>query len=91
MIYLFENPSNNAASIVYDGNTLTTEQKAKGVAVEHLPEPQTPPGKIAVLKVRKSTGEVWYDYLDKPQDPLGTSQRLADLEQAIAAILGGAM
>lgn len=78
MIYLFENPG-NGASIVYDGSTLTEEQKARGVAVEALPEPQTPTGKIAVLKVRKSTGDVWYDYVNKPQSEL--EQQLAALQQ----------
>jgi len=37
MIYVFE-----GGSIVYDGDTITEEQKAQGVAVESLPEPQTP-------------------------------------------------
>jgi hypothetical protein len=67
MIYLFENPNNNA-SIVYDETTLTNAQKAKGVAVEELPTPQTPQGKQAILKVKKSTEEVWYEYIDAPID-----------------------
>lgn len=76
-IYLFENP-NNGASIVYDGSTLTAEQKAKAVVADSLPEPQTPAGKTAILKVRKSTGEVWYDYVDKPADPV--EQQISSLQ-----------
>lgn len=88
MIYIFEN-SANTASIVFDGTTLTEEQKTKAVIIDQLPEPQPPAGKMAVLKVKKATGEVWYEYVDKPEAPV--ERRIADLEMAIAAILGGAM
>ena len=87
MIYLFENGDNNA-SVVYDETTLTAEQKTKGIAVEVLPVPETPEGKQSVLKCNKSTGEVWYEYVDTPVD--NTEQRIADLEIAMAAIMGGA-
>lgn len=88
MIYIFENP-NNDASIVYDGSTLTEEQKSKAVAVEQLPELQTPAGKQAVLKVRKVTGEVWYEYADMPADPEleRLKQVVADLTELV--LLGG--
>jgi hypothetical protein len=88
MIYLFENGDNNA-SVVYDETTLTSEQKAKGIAVSELPTEETPEGKQAVLKCRKSTSEVWYEYADIPMD--ATEQRIADLEIAMAAIMGGAI
>lgn len=88
MIYVFENPD-NLASIVYDETTLTNGQKANGIAIESLPIAETPEGKQAVLKCRKSTGEVWYEYVDIPVD--NTEQRIADLEIAIAAIMGGAL
>ena len=87
MIYVFEN-DNNDASVVYDETTLTNGQKANGIAIESLPIAETPEGKQAVLKCKKSTGEVWYEYVDIPVD--NTEQRIADLEAAIAAILGGA-
>ncbi len=87
MIYLFENDNSNA-SVVYDETTLTNDQKANGIAIESLPIAETPEGKQAVLKCNKSTGEVWYEYVDIPVD--NTEQRIADLEAAIAAILGGA-
>ncbi len=89
-IYLFENPE-NAASIVYDESTLTAAEMARGVAVESLPAPNTPAGKVAVLKVRKATGEVWYDYVDKPEFEL--EQRVVATEQALLELLlsGGGM
>jgi len=88
MIYLFENGDNNA-SVVYDETTLTSGQKANGIAIESLPIAETPEGKQAILKCRKSTGEVWYEYVDIPVD--NTEQRIADLEIAMAAIMGGAL
>lgn len=76
MIYLFENPNNNA-SIVYDATTLTELQKTQGVAVEELPEQNTPEGKMAVLKVKKSTEEVWWEYVDKP---INAQNEIAELK-----------
>ena len=89
MIYVFENPNNNA-SVVYDENTLTAEQKTKGIAVEVLPVPETPEGKQAVLKCKKSTGEVWYEYIDIPKDPEveQLKQVVADLTEFV--LFGGA-
>ncbi len=91
MFYVFENPD-NLASIVYDETTLTNSQKANGIAIESLPIAETPEGKQAVLKCRKSTGEVWYEYEDiqQTQEEL-LQQRITDLEIAIAAIIGGAI
>ena len=88
MIYVFEN-DNNDASVVYDETTLTEEQKVKGIAIAELPIEEVPKGKQAVLKCKKSTGEVWYEYIDIPVD--NTEQRIADLEIAMAAIMGGAL
>lgn len=88
MIYLFENGDNNA-SVVYDETTLTNGQKANGIAVSELPSVEIPEGKQAVLKCRKSTEEVWYEYVDIPVDT--TEQRIADLEIAMAALMGGAL
>jgi hypothetical protein len=88
MIYLFENGDNNA-SVVYDETTLTNGQKANGIAIESLPIAETPEGKQAVLKCKKATEEVWYEYVDIPVN--NTEQRIADLEIAMAAIMGGAL
>jgi hypothetical protein len=88
IVYLFENDNNNA-SVVYDETTLTEQEKTKGIPVAELPTAETPEGKQAVLKCKKSTGEVWYEYVDIPVD--NTEQRIIDLEIAMAAIMGGAL
>jgi beta-xylosidase len=61
MIYVFENP-NNDASIVYDESTLTEQEKLQGFAVQDLPLPKEIEGMRTVLKCKKETQEVWYDY-----------------------------
>lgn len=77
MIYLFGNPD-KTASIVYDETTLTEEQRARGVAVEALPEqPENEPNKTAVLKVDKATGEVWYEQVPNPREQI-LEQELSD-------------
>ena len=64
MIYLFENPNQNA-SLIYDELTLTQEQKEKGIAIEQLPEMlEKKEGYMIVLKCRKETDEVWYEYVE---------------------------
>jgi len=59
MIYVFE-----GGSVVFDGTTLTEEQKAKAVAVEILPVPQTPAGHYAQIKANLETQEVFYEYVE---------------------------
>lgn len=66
MIYLFENPGNKA-SVVYDETGLSAEHKAKAIIIDVLPEPEVRAGKMHVLKCRKDTNEVWYDYVDNPE------------------------
>lgn len=92
MIYVFES-LDNLASVVYDETTLTPEYKAKGIAVEHLPAKEELPGKIAVLKCRKSTGEVWYEYVDNHADVeselAALKQSQADQDELIMQILLG--
>ena len=51
-------------------------------------------GKIAVLRANKAENRVYYEYMDEPKNPLANEveqlkQVVADLEAAIAAILGG--
>lgn len=90
MIYVFENPD-NYASVVFDENTLTNEQRAKGIAVTELPEKAEIGGKLAVLKCDKSINKVWYDYIDKSNDEeldlLKKSQ--ADQDEAIMLLMLG--
>ncbi len=61
MIYVFE-----SGSIVYDESVLTEADKARAVAVEQLPEQETLPGKIALIKADKATNTVWWEYVDSP-------------------------
>lgn len=82
MLYIFENP-NNLASVVYDETILTEKEKAKGIAIEQLPEEQTIEGKIAVLKCRKTTGEVWYEYEDIP---VTKDDKISELEKQVNAL-----
>ena len=59
MIYVFE-----GGSIVYDGTTITEEQKAQAVAVEELPTPEIPQGHYAQIRANLQTQEVYYEYLE---------------------------
>jgi hypothetical protein len=84
MIYVFE-----YGNVVYDGDTITEEQKAQAVAVEALPEPQTPEGKHAQIRADKATETVYYEYIDLPKDPEveQLKQVVADLTELV--LFGG--
>ena len=66
MIYVFE-----GGSVVYDGSTISEEQKTKAVVVESLPVAQVMEGKVAVLRANKTTETVYYEYVDitQPEQP----------------------
>ena len=85
MIYVFEQ-----GNIIYDGSTISDTQKAQAVAVESLPEPQTPEGKYAVIRANKATETVYYEYKDIPKDPEveQLKQVVADLTEFV--MFGGA-
>ena len=85
MIYVFE-----GGNVVYDGSTITEEEKTKAVAVASLPEPEQIEGKIAVLKANKATNEVYYEYIDRPKEPEieQLKQQIADINIALANIMG---
>ncbi|KAF5070558.1 hypothetical protein DSECCO2_221480 [anaerobic digester metagenome] len=80
MIYVFEN-ENNMASVVFDGTTLPEADRVSGIVVEALPQIEEQQGKIPILKCRKDTGEVWYDYVDKPQSI--EDQRISELQSEL--------
>ena len=77
MIYVFD-----GGSVVYDGDTITEEQKSQAVAVESLPEPQTPEGKYAQIRADKTAGTVYYEYIDLPKDP-----EIEQLKQVVADLI----
>ena len=81
MIYVFE-----GGSIVYDGSTISDEQKAKAVAVEQLPEkPEIPAGKMAVIRANKAEERVWWELVDMPKDPL--EAEIEQLKQVVADLI----
>ena len=85
-IYVFPG-INKDCSIVYDATTLTAEEKKRGIELAALPEPEEPEkreGKYAVLRGDLITGQVWYEYIDLPTDPL--EQHISDLEEALALL-----
>jgi len=84
MIYVF--PEGN---VVYDGNTISEEEKLKAVAVESLPEPQTPEGKYAVVRANKATETVYYEYKDKPKDPEVEQLKLVVADLTKLVLFGG--
>ena len=86
MIYVFE-----GGIIVYDGSTISDEQKTKAVAVEQLPEkPEIPAGKMAIIRANKAEERVWWELVDKPKDPEVEllKQVVADLTELV--LFGGA-
>lgn len=89
MIYIFENPDNNA-SIIYDDTTLTEEEKRQGIAIDQLPEKDNLEGKQAILKCKKSTNEVWYEYIDIVEVPVeedSTKEDIASLKLENAELI----
>lgn len=84
MIYVGEH-----GNVVYDETTISESQKASMVAVETLPNPNTPNGKAAVLRADLNTQTVYYDYVDEPKD-----DELEELKEVVAdltelVLLGG--
>jgi hypothetical protein len=57
MIYLFGKGKN--VSIIYDGNTLTEQSKAGGIAVEVLPPKEDKEGFNAVLCLDQDNKPYW--------------------------------
>lgn len=75
---------------------LTQEQLSKAILVESVPDnPERQIGKGTYLHINPQTKELWYEYVDRPltDSEIITQQeeRIAELEQAITAILGGAI
>ncbi|HZJ98483.1 MAG TPA: hypothetical protein VFC79_00665 [Tissierellaceae bacterium] len=84
MIYVFE-----GGSVVYDASTISETAKTRAVAVESLPDPEERDGKIPILKANKNEERVYYEYIDKPNEPEieQLKQVVADLTELI--LLGG--
>lgn len=80
MIYLFEGQDNNAG-VVYNENSIPEADKLKGIGIEVLPEPHPKAG-VPVLKCRKSTSEVWYEYLIDTSFTLDTEPTTVEMINA---------
>ena len=85
MIYIFPENSNGACSIHYAPELLSESQKAKGIALEKLPEPEKVEGKYAELYADLKAGKIWYEYKDIPQETNldEIEQRLDKIEQRL--------
>ncbi len=84
MYYVFRE-----GNYVIDGVGLRDEQKSKAVIVEELPVPNTPEGKMALLRADKKTDSVFYEYLDIPPVAVEVSQletRVTQLEQELTKL-----
>jgi hypothetical protein len=53
-------------SVVYDGNSITDEIKARGVEVDVLPEPEVREGYYSQIRADLDTQTLYYDYLPIP-------------------------
>jgi len=88
LIYYQQPESVQDVLLNYDGYLIKDE----------IPKEEYLVGKISKLYCNPQTGELWYEYVDRPlttdeianQKLQENEQRLADIEAAIAAILGGA-
>lgn len=95
MVYLFydeDGVKNNKAfirRIVYDGSILTDEERNKAIAVDNIPENPYTYGYLYIDLESKSL--FWEQYKYKEAEATELEQRIADLEAAVAAILGGAL
>jgi len=62
---------------------ITSEKKKEGVKIENIPEKETPEGKKAVGFVNPETKEFWWEYVDRPKEPMEVlDERINSLEKA---------
>lgn len=68
---------------------LPDEIKQQGIRVESVPEPPEPKrGKSAVLYCNPKTGELWYEYVDRPLTPEELAQEQSEkLDLIMMALL----
>jgi hypothetical protein len=50
-------------SIVYDGSSISADEKATAVEVNELPEPEVREGYYAQIRANIETQELYYDYI----------------------------
>lgn len=55
-------------SIVYDGQSIDADTKARAVEVDVLPESEVREGYYAQIRANLETQELYYDYIPIPQE-----------------------
>lgn len=66
MVYVFK-----GGSIIYDGSSLTKEQREQALAVlDEVPKAEHIDGKVPVLNFDESSKELFYTYQDAPPTEL---------------------
>jgi hypothetical protein len=60
MIYVF-----SGGSVVYDGSTITNEQKKNAVAVENLPVAENRDGFYSQIRANIEKQELYFEYLEE--------------------------
>lgn len=84
MKYYISEHENNNASWTIEGHLLTEEEKTSAIIVEQLPVKESIEGKMAILKCKKSTNEVWYEYVViVPSEEEGLAKLRNDMNDAV--------
>lgn len=90
MYYIFESDNNMASFVKAD--YVSDKNKEKGILLPILPTKEEVEGKIAILKCKKSTNEVWWDYEDiqeaeKPKNEIDSlKQENILLQQSLSEV-----
>lgn len=67
-MYIFEG-KDNLASIINSEDSLSEEQKEKGIYISNLPTKEIIQGKTAILKADKAKELVWWEYIEIQNPP----------------------
>lgn len=68
---------------------LTDEEKEGSISIDTPPETEFPVGKVGVLYCNPETGNVWYEYVDRPLTEIEQlRQQLIEQQQLIDTMLG---
>ena len=70
-------------AMIYKHEELFEEQKAHGVYVESVPQPDSAETGTPVLYIKPETKEMWYEYLPVPEQPLYAETPVGRLEKQV--------
>ena len=70
-------------AMIYKHEELFEAQKAHGVYVESVPEPDSKQSGIPILYIKPETKEMWYEYLPVPEPPLYALTPVGQLEKQV--------